>query len=121
MFAEWARAGEEVIEGEKEVVWEGGRRRRARSAWRGGRMSKVEGEGSVVGYEEGFCEVGGGDVIGGFGAAVIIIVEEKKLRYEEEHLRSITAELSAGGSCRERAPPSHQSRTFFVQNGFAIV
>lgn len=60
VFAEWARAGEEVIDGEK-VVCEGGRRRRERSAWRGGRMSKVEGEGSVVGYE--VWEVGVGDVM----------------------------------------------------------
>lgn len=76
VFAEWTRAGEEVIEGEK-VVCEGGSRRRARSAWRGGRMSKVEGEGSVVGYDEVCCKVEGGDVIGGFGIVMIIIVVEK--------------------------------------------
>lgn len=62
VFAEWPRAGEEVIGGEK-VVCEGGRRRRERSAWRGGRMSKVDGGGSVVGFE--VCEGMVGDVIGG--------------------------------------------------------
>lgn len=43
-------AGEEVMGGEKVVLdCEAGRSRRERREWRGGRMSKVEGGGRVVG------------------------------------------------------------------------
>lgn len=65
-------AGEEVMMGgEKFVVLceGGGRRRRERRAWRGGRMSKVEGGGRVAG--------GLGDIEGwGWGSGGEVVVWE---------------------------------------------
>lgn len=54
-------AGVGVAPGEMGLL-EGGRRRRERMAWRGGRMSKVEGGGNVAGGEVGAGMVARGAV-----------------------------------------------------------